>query len=270
MFAEQQCASLRSIAPNRYVEAAHRQPDQAPFFPFPNKSSYLLTKWFYNGTSTKSLADTDRLVADVLLEDGFNIPDLYGFSANREAKRLDHNVRDVLQVADGWREAEVALKVPRDMRQNVDERSLNACEDNAMTFKVPGLFYRPLIEIMKTAIQDPKSSFYHFTPYKQYWKPTSTSAEERVYCEQYACDDYIKMDKDVQELPRAPADTMERVAFPIMVWSDATHLANFGTASLWPIYIFFGAQSKYEQAKPTSGACHHVAYIPSVRKLLII
>lgn len=50
----------------------------------------------------------------------------------------------------------------------------------------------------------------------------------------------------------------------LMLWSDATQLANFGDASLWPIYLFFGNQSKYTCSKPTAAACHHVAYIPTV------
>ena len=41
-----------------------------------------------------------------------------------------------------------------------------------------------------------------------------------------------------------------------MFWSDATHLAQFGNASAWPIYLFFGNQSKYIQGCPNSGACH--------------
>ena len=52
-----------------------------------------------------------------------------------------------------------------------------------------------------------------------------------------------------------------------MFWSDATHLANFGTAKLWPIYLFFGNLSKYIRLRPSSGACNHLAYIPSVRVL---
>ena len=49
-----------------------------------------------------------------------------------------------------------------------------------------------------------------------------------------------------------------------MIWSDATHLANLGDASLWRVYLFFGNQSKYASRKPSAAACHHVAYIPSV------
>ena len=74
----------------------------------------------------------------------------------------------------------------------------------------------------------------------------------------------LKADEEIQKLPREPDDKMERIVAPLMVWSDATHLANFGTASLWPFYLFFGSQSKYTRAKPTAHACHHLAYIPSV------
>jgi hypothetical protein len=50
----------------------------------------------------------------------------------------------------------------------------------------------------------------------------------------------------------------------LMMWSDSTHLASFGDASLWPFYLCFGNQSKYTRGKPTASACHHVAYIPNV------
>jgi hypothetical protein len=53
-----------------------------------------------------------------------------------------------------------------------------------------------------------------------------------------------------------------------MVSSDATTLADFGTAKAWPIYLMFGNLSKYIRAQPDSGAMHHLAYIPSVSFLL--
>jgi hypothetical protein len=31
----------------------------------------------------------------------------------------------------------------------------------------------------------------------------------------------------------------------VLLWSDSTHLTNFGTASLWPVYLFLGNISKY-------------------------
>ena len=53
-----------------------------------------------------------------------------------------------------------------------------------------------------------------------------------------------------------------------MLWSNSTHLANFGYVSVWPLYLYFGNLSKYFWGKPGSGASHHIAYIPSVSTFL--
>ncbi|KAJ7119214.1 hypothetical protein C8R43DRAFT_901112, partial [Mycena crocata] len=66
------------------------------------------------------------------------------------------------------------------------------------------------------------------------------------------------------ELPQTPTPNLETIIAAFMFWSDGTHLANFGTASLWPLYTSFGNQSKYTRAKPTSNASHHQAYFPSL------
>ncbi|KII83440.1 hypothetical protein PLICRDRAFT_58395 [Plicaturopsis crispa FD-325 SS-3] len=46
-----------------------------------------------------------------------------------------------------------------------------------------------------------------------------------------------------------------------MFWSDATHVAQFGQSKLWPVYGYFGNQSKYTRCKPSSRAAHHVAFV---------
>ena len=64
--------------------------------------------------------------------------------------------------------------------------------------------------------------------------------------------------------PKVPGCNLETVIAGIMLWSDSTHLASFGNAALWPIYLFVGNQSKYARAKPSAFAAHHLAYIPKV------
>jgi hypothetical protein len=54
------------------------------------------------------------------------------------------------------------------------------------------------------------------------------------------------------------------VVIGMMIWSDSTHLASFGTTSFWPIYLYFGNQSKYTHAKPSEFAPHHLAYISKI------
>ena len=74
----------------------------------------------------------------------------------------------------------------------------------------------------------------------------------------------MELYQEIHSLPRKPGDDLKCVVAPLTLWSDATQLANFGDASLWPIYLYFGNQSKYTRCLPTASACHHVAYIPTV------
>lgn len=49
-----------------------------------------------------------------------------------------------------------------------------------------------------------------------------------------------------------------------MFASDSTMLAAFGTAKLWPLYMFYGNDSKYKRAKPTEKLFETVAYFEKV------
>ncbi|KAI6135369.1 hypothetical protein EV401DRAFT_1882007 [Pisolithus croceorrhizus] len=49
----------------------------------------------------------------------------------------------------------------------------------------------------------------------------------------------------------------------IQVPSLLTMHAQFGHATAWPVYLFFGNLSKYEHASASPGTCHPVAFIPS-------
>jgi len=102
-------------------------------------------------------------------------------------------------------------------------------------------------------------------PHHLYWKPTPESEPERVITEFFNSDAFIEEYKELLKCPPpSPGPQIETAIAAMMVWSDSTHLANFGTASLWPIYLFFRNQSNYSRAKPSDFAAHHVAYIPSV------
>ncbi|KIM42576.1 hypothetical protein M413DRAFT_408453 [Hebeloma cylindrosporum] len=49
-----------------------------------------------------------------------------------------------------------------------------------------------------------------------------------------------------------------------MLYSDATHVAQFGQAKLWPIYGYIGNGSKYERGRPSANAGYNVAFLPSL------
>lgn len=76
--------------------------------------------------------------------------------------------------------------------------------------------------------------------------------------------------EEIYAIPHEPDDALERTVAAMMLWSNSTHLASFGSASVWPVYLSLGNQLKYVHAKPSAGALHHLAYIPLVCMPLLL
>lgn len=238
--------------------------------PFASPSSFRLLHWFYSGSTTKSAGELDRLVHDVILAPDFNKDDLDDFNTNREQEKLDDysETSGLFSSEDGWRKGSVKIRLPK-------EKTKHKSEDDAPQFEVDGLWYRRLIEVIKSAYMDSSQTSFHNIPFKLFYSESASNTvplpfppdAERVYSELYTCDAMLEEDAKIRTMPRNPEDSddVEYILAPLMCYSDATHLANFGVASLWPIYLFFGGVSKYLRCKPNSFAAHHLAYLPSVR-----
>jgi len=211
----------------------------------------------------KSLAELDRLVNEVVLADDFDKADLQGFRASKELERLDQyqgdpeDIRSSFSTADGWIETSVKICLPTDGVRHLSEES-------APEFAVPGLFYRRPLEVIKTAFREASAEQFHLTPFETFFQASPNEPAERVYSEMYTSPAMINEHHKIASTPRVDGCTLETVVASIMLWSDSTHLASFGTASLWPIYMYFGNQSKYVRGKPSCFAAHHLAYIPKV------
>jgi hypothetical protein len=224
-----------------------------------------------------------------------------------EEKRLDDSQdADYFPGAalDGWRKGSVYIHLPK-------EKVKYGSEEDAPKFEVKGLIYRPLIEVVKAAYEDPSVRSFHHIPFKLFHQkdnstgtlllepyklhsadfyPSSINAEspnnhlaseetssmpadaERIYTEVYTSDAMLEEDAKIRAMPRNPADSVqiEYIMAAMLFWSDATHLASFGTASLWPIYCLFAGVSKYLRVSPNTYSAHHLAYLPSVRAQFIL
>lgn len=239
------------------------------FVPFLNATVFRLMNWFYSGSSLKSIAELQSLVDNVILAPDFKISDLDGFNAKRELRRLDgeaetnsnNSPSTPFANTNRWKQSSVYIRLPC-------EKVLQK-EDTAPTLEVPGVYHRSLIEVITTALQDAAAKTFHFTPFSLFWQQFPESAPERVYSEIYNSDSFLEEDEKVKGLPPEPGHQYEHAIAALMVASDSTHLGQFGAATLWPIYTFFGNQSKYDRAKPTQFAAHHTAYIPSVTQLFL-
>lgn len=216
----------------------------------------LLVQWFYSGTNQKSIAEVQRLIDDVILHEDFNTEDLQGVDLGAELKKLD--AFELSLEGQGWKKGSVKISVPCP-KHKVDE-------PEAAEFEVGGLLYRDLTAVIKNACQDEGTmDAFHTTPFKEMWRPSEDAPPIRIYGEAYTSDEMIDAYEEVQNVPPHPeCPDVENVVVELSPYSDATMLAQFGTASLWPVYMFFPNLSKYVRCQPSSHAAHHTAYFPSV------
>jgi hypothetical protein len=236
------------------------------FAPFLNATVFRLMNWFYSGSNMKSVAELQSLVDNVLLADDYDNTHLKNFSVRSELRRLDGDFeKDSSSLPfsheNGWKKSTVRIKLPAE--------GVKQTEDSAPELEVPGVYHRSLLEVFTTALQDESAKSFHYTPFSLFWKPMPESTPERIYSELYNTDAFLEEHRKVQLLPSKPGPQYERAIVAGMFSSDSTHLANFGTQSLWPGYTFIGNQSKYARGKPSQFAAHHLVYIPSVSPIFI-
>jgi hypothetical protein len=235
----------------------HESPDKSllPPWPFQNMSKYLLMNWAHTGSAQKSEQEITRLVSEVINHENFHPKDLVGFSARQENKVLDRasaTVENMPLAVDGWHEVSVKIEIPVPIRNSPPQ-----------IFHIPGFHYRSIIQVLKATWGGAASRGFHLTPFRRI-HVDAAGEETRIFDEVYTSEAWELAHDHLQKQQPEPGCKLEKVIAGLMFWSDSTHLANFGTASVWPIYMYFANLSKYIQAKPSSGACHHLAYIPSV------
>uniref|UniRef100_A0A8H7XVD3 Uncharacterized protein n=1 Tax=Psilocybe cubensis TaxID=181762 RepID=A0A8H7XVD3_PSICU len=244
------------------------------FAPFLNATVFCLMHWFYGNSNLKSVQELDHLVKNVLLAEDFRVEHLKDFSAQRELARMDEatsseshsssHSQTEFQRDQGWINSTVKISLPCEQHQH-------ASEDAAPVLEVPNVYHRSLVGTIKAALQDESAELWHFTPHRLFWKPSPSSSPERIVTKIYNSDafynEYINLRKQQNQQVHL-GDAHEIAIVALMLWSDSTQLANFGNASLWPLYLLFGNQSKYVRAHPSSFSAHHIAYLPTLPKML--
>jgi hypothetical protein len=248
--------------PSRVSTAPTGEPYYAPFS---NHVSAALFTWEASKSSNKSASESDRiaqLLGSAPTED--LATDLRGFKHKKEARRLDKYMASTdtpLSERDGWKKSTVTIPLPCD--------GVRIKESEAPQLKIDGVYHQDILDLIVSRYET--SSHFHMTPYKLYWEPSPGKAPQRVRINMYDSTAALVADREIQAI-RLPADEeeLERVTAFIIAASDSSHLAQFGSASLWPIYIRYGAEDKYISCRPTANSCDHVAYIPLVSTFLTL
>jgi hypothetical protein len=173
---------------------------------------------------------------------------------------------------DGWRSHALKISVPRSARAGARARaqvfvSSETFDEFGDNIDVPGLRTRSLVNVIRAHFSTPTSESIgplHYTPYKHYWQHGAESIE-RIYDELYTGDAWIQEHERLQDQPITPGCQLERAIVAMMFSSDATHIGQFGQSYLWPIYLYFGNNAKWDRRRPLTRVSEHVAYIPKVR-----
>ena len=247
------------------MDASHTEPmpsTTAPVpHPFRNDSIFEMVKTLHLGPSSKTAQGMDTVAE--LISSGRILPEeLSGFKTVTELRHLDEFAAKSPIAGGPWRTGSVKIKMPC-MRTHNPSFST---EGDAPDFEVPGVRYRCLVDLLVSKVQDPSTSgsFVH-TPFTEWWCPPGSTTPIRIYSEAYSSDTAVQLFEEVKGIPPpAGFPHVESVVMLLMLGSDATHLASFGTASLWPIYVFFGNMSKYDSSRPSEFAACHLAYLPKV------
>ena len=256
--------TTESIGSDLLAPAARDESD--PLSTSTNPTRDLLLGWWTTEGSSEGVGSLSSLVK-CLTHPLFDISKLQDFnpvSALRQFERtnISSTPGSTLAPGDSWKTGTVRIKVPC---TGVKQR-----EEDAPEFVVEGVLYRDAVEVITNELRDPDSfENLHIQPFEEWWKPGEGDDPIRVYSEVYTADAMLEAERDLQEdLKSTPSPQLETFIVSALLYSDSTHLTSFGSASLWPVYLFIGNLSKYTRSKPTSFSAHHIAYLPTVRASL--
>jgi len=234
------------------------------WLPFPNKNSFLLGAWHWNGGIQKSQSEFKDLI-EIVGDASFNPDDVCHTKWSKVFATLGDGGPDEaevdgewLDVDAGWRKKQVEIKVPFHNRMQSPGTGQFVCGE---------LYHRSIVEVIKERISDPHTAAkIHLEPYELLWKRSDQHREVRLHGEVYTSDAFREAHNVLQNSPPEPNCDLPRVVVALMFWLDATHLTQFGSSQLWPCYMGIGNESKYRRCKPSCNLCSHIAYFQKVSK----
>ena len=246
------------------MEVKHSTPSlKVSFGPYPNRSSFLLGEWYWNGGRQKSLEDF-RSLLNVIGSPDFHSEDIRNTSWRTIDAQLGMNNFDGMDSRGdddewlddgGWKKSNITISVPFHKR---------AKHPGAKDFFVGFLYHRSLTAVIKERLSNTDDTrFFHYDPFELLWQPQA-GEKIRVHGELYTSPAFLEVHQELQESLNEPNCDLQKVVIALMFLSDTTHLTQFGTAKLWPAYLMFGNHSKYRRCKPSCNLCHHIAYFQGV------
>ena len=241
-----------------------------PFYPYPNETSLLLGDWYWNQGHQKSQASF-RLLLDIIGHTGYDPEDVRNTNwtaidrkLGNSSVRYDNTKTDCewLDHDSGWKKTAIRICVPFHRRTG---------NPGSKEYIVEDFHYRSLVDIIRENLSDPAHHrLFHYEPYELRWQPPHKTKDVRVYGELHSSESFLAEHRQLQDSPPENGCTLPRRIVGLMLWSDATHLTAFGTAKLWPLYVYMGNELKYMRCRPSSNLCSHAAYFHTVHHPILL
>jgi hypothetical protein len=236
--------------------------DPKAFYPYPNRSAFELGYWHWIGGTNRS-QQSFRDLMDVICDPEFHLADVQNINWDRINQELgtDDDTGEWLDDDAGWTQTPVTISVPYQKRRGIPSEP----GAGPRNYTVEDFHHRTLVSVIKEKISRlGECHQFHFEPYELHWQRNSKVGPIRVQGELYTSPSFIDAHRELQNSPGEPGCDLSRVVIALMFWSDGTQLTTFGKAKLWPLYAYFGNESKYCRCKPTCHLCEHVAYFQTV------
>jgi hypothetical protein len=246
---------------NVSVRPMYSQMSSPTFYPFPNRSAFVMGDWFWNGGVQKSMQSFRELMS-ILGDPEFKLEDVRNVNWVQINKLLatDEEGEWVDEDA-GWVKTPVTISVPYQPRRGQP----SSPQAGTRNYVIDDFYHRNLVSVIQEKISSlTDCHLFHTQPYEMYWQSGNRQVPIRVQGELYTSPSFIDAYRQLQDSPGQPGCNLPRVIAALMFWSDATHLTSFGNAKLRPLYLYFGNELKYRRCKPTLNLCNHVAYFQSV------
>ncbi|KIK22775.1 hypothetical protein PISMIDRAFT_11343 [Pisolithus microcarpus 441] len=227
-----------------------------PYFPYPNEGVLRLGDWYWNQGAQKSRESFKQLI-DIVRDSSFSPAVVAHTSWDAINDQLGHNQFDGnqpewLEEDHGWKCLSVMISVPFHSRVK---------DPGPKNYTVNGFYHHSLTSFIHEAVTNPAHvQHFHFVPYELWWWPAHRDHDVKVHGELFASTVFLEAHQELQDSPQEPGCDLPHVVAALMFWSDSTQLAQFGSAKLWPLYVFFGNESKYQRCQPSNHLCAHVAY----------
>jgi len=156
----------------------------------------------------------------------------------------------------GWKSTAVTISVPFPHR---------SVKPNPVAYLVENFYHCSIASVICEKVIDPWNHHtFHYEPYALHWHPPHKTCETGVHGELFTSKSFIDAHNQLQSSPPEPGCELPRRIVALMFWSDATQLTVFGDAKLWPLYMYFGNESKYTRCQPSAHLCNHIVYFQAV------